>query len=64
MAYKRKTADEYAIEQYTGPQYKWEEVTVEETSAAARQTRKEYRENQPEYPVRIRKRRVKLTPQE
>ena len=58
MAYKRKTQDEYQIQQYTG--YGWEEVCSEDTFREARERRNEYRENQPEYPVRIVKKRVKI----
>ncbi len=57
--YQRKTVDEYQIHQYTGPQYGWEEVHCEPTRKDALRSRKEYREAQPEYPVRIIKRRVK-----
>jgi len=56
---KRTTRDEYDIEQYT-PYYGWEVVTGEESITEARERRKEYRENQPEIPVRIRHHRVPL----
>jgi hypothetical protein len=58
MAYVRKTRDEYQIQQYTSEG--WEEVCAEETMKAAKQTKKEYRDNQPEYPVRIVKKRVRI----
>jgi len=58
--YIRKTADEYQIRQYTGPQYGWEEVTSEANRAEAKKSLREYRENQPEYPVKIVKVRIKL----
>lgn len=61
MPYERKTRDVYAIEQYTGPLYGWEEVCCEETYRDARKTKAEYRDNQPEYPVRIRKYRERIT---
>jgi hypothetical protein len=61
MAYVRKTRDEYEIEQKTCQG--WEVVCSEDDPAEARQRRKEYRENQPEYPVRIKKRRVKINQQ-
>lgn len=57
MAYTRKTVDVFDIEQYTGRQYGWEVVTSEENRREARERIKEYRANQPEYPVRIRKHR-------
>lgn len=58
MAYTRKTRDEYDIEQNWGQG--WEVVCSEDTASEARQRRKEYRANQPEASVRIKKRRVKL----
>lgn len=57
MTYIRKTRDEYLIEQQTAQG--WEEVCSEDTRAEARQRRNEYRGNQPEFPVRIRKVRVR-----
>jgi hypothetical protein len=56
-AYIRKTRDVWEIQQYTGPQYGWECVTNEATYKEARVQAKCYRDNQPEYPVRIRKKR-------
>lgn len=58
MAYMRKTQDEFDIEQFCNGS--WEVVNTEETWQGAKRSRAEYRENQPEYPVRIVKRRVKL----
>ena len=60
MVYTRKTTDEYEIQQYTGHQHGWECVTAEATYREAKATRQCYRENQPAYPVRIIKKRVKL----
>lgn len=57
MTYVRKTEDEYEIQQYVPGG--WECVTTETTVREALERRKEYRENQPEYAVRIVKRRVK-----
>jgi hypothetical protein len=57
MAYKRKTTDEWQIQQHTG--YGWEDVCAEDTWKEAKDRLKEYRENQPEYPVRAIKKRVK-----
>jgi hypothetical protein len=54
MAYKRKTRDVWNVQQYTGSQYGWETVSAGETFRDAREDAKAYRENQPEYPVRIR----------
>jgi hypothetical protein len=57
----RKTRDEYNIEQFYGRGTGgWEVVCCEESFTEAKQRRKEYRENMPEYPVRIIKRRVKI----
>jgi hypothetical protein len=61
MAYVRKTRDEYDIEQHWDQG--WEVVCSENTRREARQRLKEYRENQPEAPVRIKKRRVKINQQ-
>lgn len=62
MAYIRKTRDEFEIQQYTGHPYGWECVNTEETRADARRSKKEYQENQPEYPVRIKTKRVPIQP--
>lgn len=58
MAYVRKTRDEYQIHQKTGEG--WEEVNAEPTRKLAVQSRREYRENQPEFPVKIVKKRVPI----
>ena len=59
MAYVRKTTDEFEIQQYMGAQYGWECVCSEEIYKEAKERKKEYRNNQPEYAVRIVKKRVK-----
>lgn len=57
MAYQRKTRDEYHTQGlYFGV---WETVTIDETYAEAKQMLKDYNENEPEYPHRIVKRRVR-----
>ncbi len=61
MAYQRKTVDEYDIEQQTAEG--WEVVSSESTPKAARIAVREYRDNQPEYPVRSTKHRVKIVQQ-
>jgi hypothetical protein len=61
MTYVRKTRDEYDIEQHWDQG--WETVCSENTRREARERLKEYRENQPEAPVRIVKRRVKINQQ-
>lgn len=58
MPYTRKTRDEYDIEGLYG--YGWEVLCCEATPKEARQTRKEYRENEPTTPLRIVHRRVKI----
>lgn len=59
-AYKRKTRDIYIIQQYTGPQYGWEDLCEEDEWREAYWRKKEYQENQPEYPVRIVKKRERI----
>ena len=58
MTYQRKTRDYWDIEQLT-PQG-WEVVNSEETNADRRRSIKEYRDNQPEYPVRSVKHRERI----
>ena len=60
MTYQRKTRDYWDIQQYTGSQYGWESVSAEDTWKDATQTLREYRENQPEYPVRARRKRESI----
>lgn len=62
--YVRKTRDYFAVEQYTGKDYGWEEVCAEDSRSEARARVKEYRINQPEYPVRWRLRREKINDKE
>lgn len=58
MTYSRKTRDEYDIEQRTTEG--WEIVNSEATRRDAQRSAREYRENQPEFAVRIVKRRVRV----
>lgn len=60
MAYQRKTRDYWDIQQYTGPEYGWESVNTEETWKDAKRSLREYRDNQPEYPVRARRKRERI----
>ena len=60
MAYQRKTRDLFDILQWTGREYGWEVVNTEETREDAKRSRREYRENQPEYPVKMAKRRERI----
>lgn len=55
MPYVRKTIDVWDIEQRT--KQGWEVVTTETSRAEAKTNLRRYRENQPEYPARMRKRR-------
>lgn len=58
--YVRKTRDVWVIQQYTGGQYGWEDVSAYDTWKEAREDLKAYRENQPEYPVRAKKQRERI----
>lgn len=60
MAYQRKTRDYWSVQQWTGSQYGWEEVNAEDTWKDAKRSLAEYRENQPEYPVRARRKRERI----
>lgn len=60
MAYKRKTRDVYELQSYYGPEYGWETLFEEDTRKEALDQLRCYRENEPEYPHRIKKRRVKI----
>ena len=57
MAYARKTRDRFDVEQHAHPAHGWECVCSEATRKQAKERLREYRENQPEFPVRIVKRR-------
>lgn len=63
MAYIRKTRNYWAVQQYTGGQYGWEDVSAAETFKEAKTTAREYRENQPEYAVRIKLKRERIESQ-
>lgn len=60
MPYVRKTRDEYQIHVNYGYGDGWEHECTEDTYREARQRRKEYRENCPQYPTKIVRRRVKI----
>lgn len=57
MAYERKTIDTYELQLNYG--YGWEYTLTEFTREEARARLKEYRENQPQYPARLVKKRVR-----
>lgn len=52
MTYTRKTHIEWDVQSNYG--YGWEDVTTEETYREARERLREYRENEPQYPHRLR----------
>ena len=56
--YARKTTDEYQICQHTS--YGWEEVGAYDNRKDAKSDLKAYQENQPEYPVKIIKKRIRI----
>lgn len=51
MKYQRKTIDTYQLHVHYGQG--WEHEVTEYTFREARERRKEYRENCPQYPVKI-----------
>lgn len=59
--YTRKTFDRWEVQQYTGAQYGWENVYSADSHRDARERCKEYRENQPEYPVRVKMMRQRIS---
>lgn len=59
MAYQRKTYDEWEIQGNYGT-YGWETVTTETTRAEAKAMLRCYNENEPQYPHRIVKHRVRI----
>ncbi len=60
MAYVRKTKDEYQLLCNYGYGDGWEEVLTEGTFKEAKERKKEYMENMPQYPYRIVKKRVPI----
>lgn len=62
MAYVRVTRDEYDVEGNYGYGDGWEAVTCEDSRREARERLREYRDNEPGVPFRIRKRRVRIEP--
>lgn len=57
MVYQRKTVDEYHTQGNYG--CGWETVTIDETYAEARKMLRDYNENEPQYPHRVIKKRVR-----
>lgn len=60
MAYVRKTQDVWHVLINYGQG--WEHELTEDSFRAARDQRRTYNENVPEYPVKIRKRRERIGP--
>ena len=60
MAYVRKTRDEYQLLCDYGYGDGWEYVTAEDTMKEAKQRKKEYMENMPQYPYKIVKKRIPI----
>jgi hypothetical protein len=60
MAYKRKTVDVWHLYINYGFGHGWEDETAEATFREIRERAREYRENCPEYPVRIRVKRERI----
>lgn len=58
MAYTRKTYDEWTIQGMYGA-YGWEDVSAYDNRKEARGDLKAYRENEPQYPHRLIKRRIR-----
>jgi hypothetical protein len=65
MTYIRKTRDVFELHVYYGPQYGWEHEISEDTLRDARARQREYRENCPQYPTRIKitRERIEQRPQ-
>lgn len=59
MAYIRKTKNEYQLLCNYGYGDGWECVFTEDTLSEARQRKREYMENMPQYPYRIVRKRVR-----
>lgn len=57
--YTRKTIDVWEVQVLYLPQYGYETVTCEDNKKEAYKRLKEYRENEPQYPSRLIKRREK-----
>ena len=59
--YKRKTTDEWEVQGYYGQGFGWERLTTETSYKDAKQTRKEYIENDANlHGIRIIKKRVPI----
>lgn len=58
MAYKRKTRDVWEL--YVDYGYGWEYATAEFTRGEIKQREKEYKENCPQYPVKLVKHRERI----
>jgi hypothetical protein len=64
VSYTRKTSDEWEVQGLYTARYGWECVCVEDNRRDALIRLSEYRVNQPQYPHRLRKRRVRIATEE
>jgi hypothetical protein len=60
MVYQRKTRDVFIVEGYFSDEYKWEEVTAEDTRKEILARLKEYRANDSQHDYRWRVKRVRI----
>lgn len=60
-AYVRKTRDEWTVQVNYGYGHGWEDECTEDTRAEGLARLREYRQNVPQYPSRLRKRRIACT---
>ncbi len=60
MSYQRKTRDIFTLQGNYGPPHGWEDLTAEETRSEIKERAKEYRENEPGTPLRIRCKRERI----
>jgi hypothetical protein len=58
MSYTRKTRDEFEVQGNYG--HRWEVLTIDETLEESEAILKDYRDNEPSFPHRIVKKRVKI----
>jgi hypothetical protein len=60
MAYKRKTRDTWELHVNYGFGHGWEHELTEYARSEAKQRLKEYRENCPQYPAKVIKKRERI----
>ena len=57
--YVRKTHDEWHVQGYYCQEIGWESVSIDRTYEEGKQMLKDYNENEPQYPHRLIKKRVR-----